>query len=102
MSWSNLEVQDVLEEKTLAFRLQKQLRACPVREMETHLGQRDWHEQSIESTLESGHHILLGMRKEGRTRQRETPPSPRGNPRAVPISVSHMRIRPSVGSSLYF
>lgn len=32
--------------------------ACLVREMETHLG-REWHEQTAETTLESGHRILL-------------------------------------------
>ena len=35
--------------------------ACLVREMETHLGQREWHEQTTETTLESGHHVLLGV-----------------------------------------
>ena len=43
--------------------LQEQLRACQVRKMEKHLGQREYHEQNMETALESGHHLLIWNEK---------------------------------------
>lgn len=44
-----------------------------MREMKAHLGQREWHGQTTETTLESGHHILLGVYETSRAGQREIP-----------------------------
>lgn len=41
------------------LRLQEQLRARQMREMEKHLGQRGYREQNMETALESRHHLLI-------------------------------------------